>query len=133
MELALWQDLEREQSIEVRCLHRFPGHLFREQRAEAALQQRLSILEAEILECTESEPMPQVNQATGQAKNALIRNIMFVSLNPTCLTHPQAVFLVFGLQIVAQPRQSLRSAEVDTGLDGEVGYLYVSPYHYQRP
>lgn len=37
VELALWQDLEREQGI------------------EAALRQRLAILEAEILECTESE------------------------------------------------------------------------------
>eukprot|EP00435_Cladocopium_sp_Y103_P005043 s5542_g1.t1 len=37
VEYALWQDLEREQGI------------------EAALRQRLAILEAEILECTESE------------------------------------------------------------------------------
>ena len=46
-ELALWQDLEREQSI------------------EAALQQRLSILETEILECTESEQSLRSEVDTG--------------------------------------------------------------------
>lgn len=47
VEVALWQDLEREQGI------------------EAALRQRLAILEAEILECTESEQSLRSQPETG--------------------------------------------------------------------